>query len=80
MHRGVLGYPLAAGGRRLSLIGLRGSFRVPRRIYTFGQELTVMTGSFLASLRSTSPSETVAPRYCINAQYFDAAPCPLSRC
>jgi hypothetical protein len=40
MHRGVLGYPLAAGGRRLSLIGLRGSFRVHRRIYTFGQEPT----------------------------------------
>ena len=39
-----------------------------------------MTGSFPASLRSTSPSETVAPRFCVYAQYFDAAPCPLSRC
>jgi hypothetical protein len=53
MHRAVLGIPLAAGGRRMSLIGLRGSFRVRRRIYTFGQEQTPAISRFV-SLESES--------------------------
>jgi len=78
----VLGYPLAAGGRRLSLIGLRGSFRVRRRIYTFGQMQTLLglaqSGHSTSKLAARYPLDEYGPCSSSAIAMAEAAPRPAA--